>query len=100
MGVKMTNKTNEVLNHLKTKKNLTSWEAIHKYGATRLSAIIFRLRKKGYRIINRNEVDIDRYGNECRYVRYIYLGKIEEEPQVDEVVKKWFEHWLTHPWKG
>lgn len=83
----MTNKTNEVLNHLKTRKNITSWEAIQRYGATRLSAIIFRLRKKGYRIVNQNEVNTDRYGNECRYVRYIYLGRIEEEPQVDEVVK-------------
>ena len=87
----MTNKTNEVLNHLKTKKNITSWEAIQKYGATRLSAIIFRLRKKGYHIINKDEVDIDRYGNECRYVRYIYLGS-KEEIQVDEVVKKWYDY--------
>ena len=88
----MTNKTNEVLNHLKTRKNITSWEAIQMYGATRLSAIIFRLRKKGYRIINKNEIDIDRYGNECRYVRYIYLGSKKEELQVDEVVKKWYDY--------
>lgn len=34
-----TNKTKEVLKHLKNKGSITSWEAIQLYGATRLSAI-------------------------------------------------------------
>lgn len=37
--------TNEVLEHLKTHGTITSIEAIMQYGATRLSAIIFDLRK-------------------------------------------------------
>ena len=37
------NKTQLVLKHLKEKGNITSWEAIQKYGATRLSAIILSM---------------------------------------------------------
>lgn len=70
----MTNKTNEIIKHLQEKGNITSMEAIKLYGATRLSGIIFNLRKRGYLITNKKETDIDRYGNECRYVRYVYIG--------------------------
>lgn len=40
----------EVLKHLQINRTITSMEAINLYGATRLSAIIFNLRKKGYNI--------------------------------------------------
>ena len=77
-GDKMTNKTNEVLKHLQTKKDITSMEAIELYGATRLSAIIFNLKKKGYNIICRREECVDRYGNICRFGRYVLLNKQSE----------------------
>lgn len=35
-----------VLNHLQTNGSISTWEAINLYKATRLSAIIFDLRKK------------------------------------------------------
>ena len=35
-----------ILNHLITKGSITSWEAIKEYGITRLSAVIFNLRKE------------------------------------------------------
>ncbi len=38
------NQIDMVLKHLKT-NSITSWEAIHMYGITRLSACIFDLRK-------------------------------------------------------
>ena len=38
----------EVLTHLKKGLPITSWEAIHEFRATRLSAIIFDLRQAGY----------------------------------------------------
>ena len=44
------NKTQAVLEHLKNHVGITSMEAIDLYGATRLSAIIFNLRKYGYNI--------------------------------------------------
>lgn len=75
----MTNKTEEVLKHLKTKRSITSLDAIDLYGATRLSAIIFNLKKRGYNIECRREETIDRYGNTCRYGRYFYLGQKKKD---------------------
>lgn len=43
-------KTDKVLKHLQTYKVITSWDAISLYRATRLSSIIFNLKKRGYNI--------------------------------------------------
>lgn len=64
-------KTSEILKHLKVNGSITSLDAIRLYGATRLSAIIFNLRKKGYDIQTQTEVTKDRYGHSCNYARYI-----------------------------
>ena len=45
---------NQILNHLKQHKLITSWEAIQEYRITRLSARIYELREKGYQIITKN----------------------------------------------
>jgi len=45
---------NQILNHLKKHKFITSWEAIQEYRITRLSARIYELREKGYQIITKN----------------------------------------------
>ena len=42
---------NQILNHLKKHKFITSWEAIQEYRITRLSARIYQLREKGHNII-------------------------------------------------
>lgn len=59
----------QVLAHLQEKGSITSWEAIINYGATRLSGIIYSLRKAGYPI----EASIERKGDK-HYARY-YLEK-------------------------
>lgn len=69
-----TNKTKKVIEHLKTKGHITSWEAIELYGATRLSAIIFNLRDRGYIIDDVWMEGEDRYGNSSRYVKYVFKG--------------------------
>lgn len=66
-----TNKTQEVIKHLKRVGHITSWEAIELYGATRLAAIIFNLREKGYIIDTIQMEGTDRYGNTSRYAKYI-----------------------------
>ena len=71
----MTNKTTEVLKYLQKKKSITSQEAIDMFMATRLSRIIFDLKNKGYNIITKTEECVDRYGNTCRFARYVYLGE-------------------------
>ena len=71
------NKHKQVLNHLKRFKSITSWEAIQNYGATRLSSIIFNLRKKGYDIESVDEIEKDRNGNPCKFTRYYLRGEIQ-----------------------
>lgn len=68
---KKTNKTTEVLNYLKENGSITSMEAFTKFGATRLSAIIFTLRRRGYEIHNKDKTILDRYGNKCNFVEYV-----------------------------
>ena len=45
---------NQILNHLKQHKFITSWEAIQEYRITRLSARIYELRERGHNIITKN----------------------------------------------
>lgn len=64
------NKTKAVELHLIEKGVITSWEAIKLYGATRLSAIIFNLRKRGMNITTRRIEFTDRFGNKAYYAEY------------------------------
>ena len=63
-------KLQKVLEHLQQNGTITSIEAIELYGATRLSDIIFNLRKRGYNIETKMFDTIDRYGNPCHYGKY------------------------------
>lgn len=44
------NQADTILEHLMVHGSITSWEAIQKYRITRLSAVIYDLKKMGYRI--------------------------------------------------
>lgn len=66
--------TNEVLEHLKTHGTITSIEAIMQYGATRLSAIIFDLRKEGHNIETQMVTGKNRRGGSTTFARYVYKG--------------------------
>ncbi len=48
--IRKVNKFELVKKHLIKRKKITSWEAITKYRATRLSDIIWKLRKQGFPI--------------------------------------------------
>lgn len=63
-------KTQAVLDWLKTHASISSMEAIQSFGATRLSVIIFNLRKRGYNIETVRCEGTDRFGNPMRYARY------------------------------
>ena len=65
----------EVLNYLKEHGSITSMEAFELFGATRLSAIIFTLRGQGYRIATMDMGTKNRYGQNVRYAKYVYMGK-------------------------
>ena len=65
-------KCDQVLKHLKDKGNITSWEAINKYGATRLSDIIFRFKKNlGLNIVTESVTEKDRNGNTVTFAKYV-----------------------------
>ncbi len=64
-----------VLRHLKEKGSITTFEAFTEYGATRLSAIIFDLRKR--HIIQDEWIErVNRYGENIRFKKYIYVKEI------------------------
>lgn len=69
-----TNKTGQVLNHLQRYGSITSLDAIGMYGATRLSAIIYNLRKRGYNIETVKMPFTDRYGNHTAYGKYVMVN--------------------------
>lgn len=71
------NKTKLILEYLKNNEGITSIQAFELYGATRLSAIIFNLRKQGYIIENNWKYGKDRYGNYCRFVEYKLIGEVK-----------------------
>jgi hypothetical protein len=62
-------KIKAIQNHLETKGNITSWEAIELYNYTRLSDAIYRLKRKGMDISTTPE----EYNN-ATFVRY-HLNK-------------------------
>jgi hypothetical protein len=61
----------KVLAHLLKRKSITSWDAITLYKATRLSAIIFTLRKNGYGIATKDITQKDVNGNNCTFAKYV-----------------------------
>lgn len=60
--------------HLREWKSITTFEAFTEYGITRLSAIIFDLRKK-YNIGDEWIERTNRYGADIRFKKYIFIGK-------------------------
>ena len=66
-----------VLEKLTKNGHLSSLEAIHQMGITRLSAIIFNLREEGHIIetFRVTSTSKNRYGNPSRYCIYFYNGR-------------------------
>ena len=73
--MKYKSQTEAVLEHLKKHGSITSIQAIRKYGATRLSAIIYKLRHRGYQITTEALVVKTRYGHKSRPAKYILHGE-------------------------
>ena len=75
-------KTSLITKHLIEKKHITSWDAITLYKATRLSAIIFILRKKyGYDIATKDISIKDSFGNDCTFAKYILVSTPKKKQQ-------------------
>lgn len=65
--------TGRILKYLQENDSISSMEAFELFGVTRLSAIIFKLRKCGYRIINQHRESKNRYGEKVHFVKYKLL---------------------------
>lgn len=64
------NQDERVLRHMKAFQGITSWEAFTDYGITRLSAKIYNLREKGYKIKGEWVERTNRFGEPVRFKRY------------------------------
>lgn len=73
MKEKRMTKQDRVLKYLQENGSITSWEAIQEFGATRLSDIIFNLKKKGYVFEDKRVEFVDRYGCPGNFKRYILV---------------------------
>lgn len=62
-----------VLEHLQKHGSITSWQAIEMYGATRLSGIIFTLRKEGYNIVTKDTHGSNRFGESNTFATYVLI---------------------------
>jgi len=70
------NQTDMVLWHLKSFEHLTSFQAFKEYGITRLSAIIFTIRKDGYNITTKKESTTNRFNRNVEFGIYTYIPPI------------------------
>lgn len=62
-----------VLRYLQDNSSITSWEAIKEFGATRLSAIIYNLKKKVYNFNEEWVTTNNRYNEPVTFKKYILL---------------------------
>ena len=65
-----------VLKYMKDFGSITGAEAFLDLGVYRLSAVIYNLRDKGYKIESEKEEGKNRYGEKTRYSRY----RLNQEP--------------------
>lgn len=66
-----------ILEHLLSGSPITSQQAIDLYGATRLSGIIYSLKKKGYNILSKNRTVKTRFGTHT-VISIYYIPKEEQ----------------------
>lgn len=62
-----------VLRHLTDFGSITSLEAIKEYGITRLSAVIYNLKKDGYVLTDKTIKGKNRYGEPTHFKQYSFV---------------------------
>lgn len=62
-----------ILQYLKDYGSITSWEAIKEFGATRLSAVIYNLKKNGYKFDEEWVHTTNRYDEPVSFKKYILV---------------------------
>lgn len=67
-----------VLQYMRENNGITAYEAVVHVGCTQLSARICELQKEGHMFSTEVIKNINRYGDRCHYLRYRYVGNINE----------------------
>lgn len=69
-----------VLDYLLThKEGITSLDAFKLYGIMQMPRRIYDLRNEGYKIISKQEIGKNRFGETVSYVRYVLQMECENE---------------------
>ena len=80
-----------IINYLKSHKDITPMDAFRELGITKLSTRIGELKQKGYNILDAWVEDVNRFGENVRYKRYILLrSKDWSEEEFLELSKEEF----------
>ena len=66
-----------VLDYMNQHGSITSLEAFQHLWVTRLSAVIFELKRKGYNIRSRMELHQNEYGETKHFARYSVVNRNE-----------------------
>ena len=66
----MNSATKELIRYLRTHKGITSMEAFRLFSITRLSGIIYNLKKRGYVFRTITHTTTTRYGKYTQYAEY------------------------------
>ena len=86
MSAKNKSQTQEIIAFLRKNKSITSLQAFNRFNATRLSGIIFVLRKRGFGIDTEIVQDKNRYGHLTNYAIYHLTKDLKDE----DVENLWF----------
>lgn len=74
-----------VLDYLKRHKNgITSWDAIKLFGCTRLSSVIYLLKKRGYNIEREMCHGQTKFGGDTGFARYYLVDDKKEKMSLFE----------------
>ena len=76
-----------VLKYIQDFGSITPLEAFRDLGVTRLSAVIFTLRKRGNLIVTDTETATNRYGKTVKYARYRLMGYEEVTEYLDQLLE-------------
>jgi hypothetical protein len=72
------NQATRVLDYLKEKRTLTSFEAFTELGITRLAARVFELNEEGHSIKKNTIKKINKWGEKMSFAEYYYDEKGED----------------------
>ena len=82
-------KHQKIKEHLESGKTITSWEAIQLYNVTRLAAIIFNLKEKGWIIETTNIIEKNNSGETIKYAKYTYFPlETKARANEDKIIKE------------